>query len=144
MIVSEVKRLLNQVRGSTAIVDSLIAQADRYRWLAARVGGQRFDAIVVSGGNGDTDRIANTVMQLLDAEARLRQAAEAELAFADKAEALIGLVDDPVRRAIVRKRVFLREEWRRIGQSDGICYDERHCQRLYGKALVEISKKTGE
>lgn len=58
--------------------------------------------------------------------------------------ALIGLVDDPVRRAIVRKRVFLREEWRRIGQSDGICYDERHCQRLYGKALVEISKKTGE
>lgn len=143
MNLCEVKRLFGQARGSTALVDSLVAQADRYRWLAFRIGGQRFDAIRVNGSNGDTDRVGNAVMQLLEAEARLTQRAEDELRLAGKAENLIGLVDDPVMRAIVRKRVLLREGWRQIGQAEGICYDERHCQRLYGKALVEIAKKTG-
>lgn len=143
MSVEEVRGTLEQALEGCVNADSLLAQADRYVYMARRIGGIRYDTIRTSGGCAASDRLAKTVMQLVEAEEHLRQAAADELEVAKRAEVLIKLLGRGAKAAILRRRYLVGESWRQISKAKGIGYDARHCMRLRDQAIEEIARIAG-
>lgn len=95
--------------------------------------------VTVSGHSASYDRIAEHVVEYVDACAELEQL---ERELSEKLSETLALIDfakTEQQKTVLTKRYINGKSWNKIANE--IHCEKRHAQRIHGDALVEINKK---
>ena len=131
------KRFLRGYRAMMIRRESLLREIDRRRESATGTT-VRLKPIMVSGGSGAYDRMAEDVAIIVDAEEALTaEIGEIGRKLAEILEA-IGSVPDEMQKTVLTLRYIEGLDW--IGISERIGYEISNTYILHGKALVHVNE----
>ena len=131
------KRFLRGYRALLIRRDSLIREIEQRRESATGTT-VHLKPIMVTGGGGAYDRMAEDVARIVDAEDTLSDAlAEISRKLKEILQA-IESVPDEMQKTVLTLRYIEGLDWIRIAERIG--YEERQTFVLHGRALVEVNK----